>query len=128
MKILLDTQVLLWSVGEMRRLSSTALLYLTDTDVDLFFSMASLWEIAIKVNRGTLRLPKPLHALISEYLVVNAIQILPIETHHILHVEHLPLYHRDPFDRCIIAQSLVESLPVLSADAAFDKYGIQRLW
>jgi PIN domain nuclease of toxin-antitoxin system len=89
--------------------------------------MASLWEIAIKLNRGTLRLPKPLESLISEYLVVNEIQILPIKTAHILRVAVLPNHHRDPFDRLIIAQSLVESITVLSVDEKFDEYGIESM-
>jgi PIN domain nuclease of toxin-antitoxin system len=91
-------------------------------------SVACVWEIAIKVSIGRLPIPAPLDSFIPEQLRINRISLLPIELKHLFEVTRIPLHHRDPFDRMIIAQAIVEGLPVLSADPAFDKYPIQRLW
>ncbi|MGK7883465.1 MAG: type II toxin-antitoxin system VapC family toxin [Crocosphaera sp.] len=107
---------------------SKQLFNLLESDVDLFLSIASLWETAIKVNIGKLTLPKLYANFVSEQIKLNDIEILPISLEHLNVISTLPLYHKDPFDRFIIAQSLVENLTVISKDSAFDAYPITKLW
>ncbi len=90
--------------------------------------MASLWEMAIKVNIGKLTLTRPLADFLTDRLDGNGFEILPIERMHVLRVETLPLHHRDPFDRLLIAQSLMDVMPLVSADAMFDAYSVSRRW
>ncbi len=127
MKYLLDTHTFLWFVNDSDEIPEE-LFNLLESDVDLLLSIASLWEIAIKVNIGKLTLPKPYMNFISEQMKLNDIEILPISLEHLNLISTLPLYHRDPFDRLIIAQSLVENLTIISKDSAFDAYAITKLW
>jgi PIN domain nuclease of toxin-antitoxin system len=90
--------------------------------------MASLWEMAIKVSIGKLKLAQPFEKLIFEHLELNGIELLDIQVTHIMQVMQLPFHHRDPFDRLLIAQAQVERMPILSADRAFDAYAIARMW
>lgn len=89
--------------------------------------MASVWEIQIKVDIKKLALPLPLSDLIALQRRTNNIQLLPIELRHIYALSDLPMHHRDPFDRLLIAQSNVEKMPILSADGVFDLYNAQTL-
>jgi PIN domain nuclease of toxin-antitoxin system len=91
----------------------------------MLLSVASLWEIAIKVNLGKLTLDHPFEKLIPEQLSVTEIDRLPIRMEHLVTLLKLPLHHRDPFDRLIIAQALTDGLPVLSSDPEFRKYPVQ---
>ena len=127
MKFLLDTHTFLWFVNDSDEIPEQ-LFNLLESDVDLFLSIASLWEIAIKVNIGKLTLPKLYANFVSEQIKLNDIEILPISLEHLNVISTLPLYHKDPFDRLIIAQSLVENLTVISKDSAFDAYPITKLW
>ena len=90
--------------------------------------MANLWEMAIKVSLGKLILSVPFEELIPNEIKINGINILNINFKHIKAVVNLPFYHRDPFDRLLIAQSLVENISLLSQDSHFDKYKIRRIW
>jgi len=90
-------------------------------------SVASIWEIAIKTSLGKLSFKKPLEEFLPEQISLNYFQVLDISSEHALRVAALPMLHRDPFDRMIIAQAQVEQLPILSNDA-FDSYGIHRFW
>ena len=90
--------------------------------------MASAWEIAIKMNLGKLNISATFDQLIPYQLRGNNIKLLPIQIRHLSQVAALPLHHRDPFDRLMIAQSMVENLPIISRDSAFDAYGITRIW
>ena len=90
--------------------------------------MISIWELAIKISLRKLSLQKSLKDFISEDIMGNDIKILNISTPHICNLENLPFYHRDPFDRLIITQSVTESIPVLSSDKIFDLYPIRRIW
>lgn len=128
MRYLIDTHIFLWLIERPEALSATAVEVLTDKDSELLLSLASLWEIAIKVNIGKLRFEEPIEEFFIEQLRQSRIELLPIQFHHALKVRSLPLHHRDPFDRLIIAQALVESLPVISSDAAFDRYNLVRVW
>ena len=127
MKLLLDTHTFLWFIDDNPRLSARAK-GLLESDADLLLSVASLWEISIKVSIGRLTLAQPYDIFIPQQLTNNAIEILPISSAHLGVVSTLPFHHRDPFDRLIIAQAMIEQLPIVSIDAAFDAYSVKRLW
>ncbi|WP_348982568.1 type II toxin-antitoxin system VapC family toxin [Oscillatoria acuminata] len=91
-------------------------------------SKASAWEMAIKQNIGKLNFGLPFKEILVEKLNENRVEILDITLNHIEIVASLPMHHRDPFDRLIIAQGIVEQIPIISADAVFDAYPIQRIW
>lgn len=99
-----------------------------ESAAELLISSASLWEIAIKLSIGKPGLAQPYDIFIPQQLKQNGIKILPVNLAHPGLVSSLPFYHRDPFDRLIIAQAIVEQLPIVSADAAFDRYSIKRFW
>jgi len=127
MTLLLDTHTFLWFVNDSPELSQTAS-NLLESEKDLFVSVASLWEIAIKVNLKKLTLAKKYKQFIPQQLAINNIQTLNIELDHLANYVNLPLHHRDPFDRLIIAQAISENLAIVSVDNKFDFYEIQRLW
>ena len=93
-----------------------------------WLSIVSLWEIAIKLRLGKINLDDPFSTLLDDQVRRNGFGLLPIEFAHLVTVSQLPLRHRDPFDRLIIAQSITEQMPVVSIGAAFDAYGVVRLW
>ena len=120
MKFIADTHAFIWFVTDSPQLSVRAKELFESPESERLLSMASLWEIAVKANLGKLAFARPLEQFIPEQLALNYIRLLDISISHVLQVGTLSLHHRDPFDRMIIAQSLVENLPVLSADEAFD--------
>ncbi len=126
--LLLDTHALLWLITDDSRLSEVAKEAYLTLDAPVSLSLASVWEIAIKVSLGKLAVAEPLETLLPRELRENAIRLLPIEMDHCLKVARLPFHHRDPFDRLIAAQALHEGLPLLSRDPAFDAYGVERIW
>lgn len=128
MRLLLDTHAFLWFVAGDTTISSGARALIEDEANDKFVSIASLWEIAVKTSIGKLPLAKPFEQFIPEQLTRNGFQILGLTVEHAATVATLPLYHRDPFDRMLVAQSLAENLPLLSSDETLDAYRIQRLW
>lgn len=128
MQLLLDTHSFLWFVGGNDRLSRKAREAIEDTNNAAYLSMASLWEMAIKINIGKLELPKPLGVLVSEQVRDNEFAMLRSEVEHFETYTKLPLHHRDPFDRMMIAQAQVEDLSVVSKDEAFTDYNIDLLW
>ena len=128
MRFLIDTHTFLWFVTDDPKLSAHALGFIESETNEAILSMASLWEIAIKFSIGKLKLHKPFEDFIDEQIRINEFQLLDIEAPHIATVSTLPLHHRDPFDRMLIAQSVVEGLPIISADTIFDAYGVVRLW
>jgi PIN domain nuclease of toxin-antitoxin system len=128
MRLLLDTHVFLWFIMGSANLSTGARTVIEDEANESFLSVASLWEMAIKVSLGKLTLSAPLDALIPQQLGLNGIELLGIQIAHASVVSALPFHHRDPFDRLLIAQAIVEGMPVISADAAFDTYPVKRLW
>lgn len=127
MKALLDTHTFLWFIADDEKLSDYAKQLIEDEETELLMSIASVWEMAIKTSLGKLTLAQPFDKL-PTHIEQNKITILPITVEHTIRVAKLPFHHRDPFDRLIIAQALVEKLPILGIDAAFDAYGIKRLW
>jgi PIN domain nuclease of toxin-antitoxin system len=127
-RALLDTHSFLWFVGGDARLSASARQVIEDLGNEIFISTASLWEIAIKVNLGKLDLGAPYEQFIPAELQRQKIAVFPIEVSHLSEVAKLPLHHRDPFDRLIIAQALTEGMPIISVDEVLDDYGVQRIW
>jgi PIN domain nuclease of toxin-antitoxin system len=127
MRLLVDTHAFLWFIDDDPRLSQQARVLMTGRN-ELFLSIASLWEMAIKISLGRLTIPLPYSEFIRQQLSINHIEILPIEIDHLSLVADLPFHHRDPFDRMLIAQGLKEQLPILSTDAAFDAYQVARYW
>lgn len=91
-------------------------------------SVASCWEIAIKAGLKKLDLGEPASTFLPREIYANLFGLLGIELTHVTYVETLPLHHRDPFDRLLAAQAIIENLPLVSADAIFDQYGIRRIW
>ena len=128
MKYLLDTHTLLWFLAGDETLSRKARQLIDDPGNEKFLSIVSLWEIAIKTGLGKLNLDKPFDQMFPERLAFNGIQILDITVDSLIKLTTLPFHHRDPFDRLIIAQGLVEGLPIISVDTVFDAYGISREW
>ena len=128
MKLLLDTHAFLWFVQGSSRLSPRAQALIEDEANEVFLSVVSLWEIAIKVSLGKLQLLQPFETLISQQLRLNAIALLGITPHHTAGIIALPFHHRDPFDRLLIAQAQAEQMLIVGGDPAFDAYSITRLW
>lgn len=128
MNALIDTSTFLWFISGSDRLSTDARQYIANLENEIFLSVVSLWEIAIKTSLGKLELLLPFDQLIPEHLEQNDIAILPIQIPHLFKVINLDFHHRDPFDRLIIAQGLVEQMPVITNDAAFNKYPVQLIW
>ncbi|BAY33463.1 hypothetical protein NIES2107_53590 [Nostoc carneum NIES-2107] len=128
MKLLLDSHVLIWWASSSEKLSERVYSLINDTNNTLVFSIASVWEIQIKLQLGKLNLNSTLPTLIDNQQRVNNLQLLPIELIHIYALTNLPNHHRDPFDRLLIAQATVEQVPIMSIDSIFDNYPIQRLW
>ncbi len=128
MRYLLDTHTLLWFISEDKKLSDRARRLILDSSSEVFLSIASLWETAIKVNIGKLALDKPFNQLFPDELDSHGIEILAITIDSLVQLTALPPHHRDPFDRLIIAQALVENLPIISVDRNFDAYDIDREW
>jgi PIN domain nuclease of toxin-antitoxin system len=128
MQFLIDTHTFLWFVTDDSKLSKYALELIEDETNEAILSVATLWEIAIKFSIGKLTLSKPFQDFVDEQIQINEFRLLNIEPPHINIVSSLPLHHRDPFDRMIIAQAITENMAIISADPAFDAYGVSRLW
>lgn len=128
MNILLDTHAFLWFVDDSPRLSEPARLLIEAEDTQPFLSMASLWEIAIKISLGKLQLNQPYETFVPQQLALNGIGILNLSLEHTAAIATLPFHHRDPFDRLIAMQSKIEKMSLVSADPAFDAYEVQRVW
>ena len=128
MNILIDTQSIIWFSENNNQLSLTARSLMEDTNNICFVSMASFWEMSIKINLGKLTINGLSLSEFIEEVSENDFKTLDIRLNHILENERLPLFHRDPFDRLIIAQAIAENMPVISSDAAFDLYPITRIW
>lgn len=122
MNILLDTHILLWFLTDDDRLSIDQINEIENPKNNLFFSIASLWEIAIKTNLLKLEIPKPI-----DILVPKEIEILDIRISHITTYQTLPFYHRDPFDRMLISQAIHEGLFLMTDDSKFKEYPIHIL-
>jgi PIN domain nuclease of toxin-antitoxin system len=116
----------LWAITDDRRLTQQARKMLRTAN--LFLSVASLWEIITKVQIGKLPLPEPPSRYLPRHIAALGAQLLAIEAAHVLRLESLPLHHRDPFDRLLVAQSLEEKMPLLSCDPLLEPYGADIRW
>lgn len=128
MKFLLDTHIFLWWLTDAPQLPPYIRKTIGAGNADLFLSAASCWEIAIKAQLGRIDLPDKPGIFISHQMALNAVQGLPIQPNHALHVFNLPGHHRDPFDRIIIAQAQIERLPIITSDPLFAKYKVKVVW
>ncbi|HEX2204282.1 MAG TPA: type II toxin-antitoxin system VapC family toxin [Longimicrobium sp.] len=128
MRALLDTHTLLWFVAGDTRLSAYARAIMDDPENDVLVSIASLWEVVIKVGVGKLELDMPVERFVVDQVSRRQFTVLPIELSHLVTVSTLPLHHRDPFDRLLAAQALTEDVPMLGTDSTFDAYDVQTLW
>lgn len=128
MKLLLDTHTFLWFIGGSEQLSPHARTLIEDDGNACYLSVASLWEMAIKVSIGKLTVPLPFTRLVRRHVAGNNIDVLPIEPEHLDEQREMPFHHRDPFDRLIIAQAITEEMPVVGRDHAFEAYPIRLLW
>jgi PIN domain nuclease of toxin-antitoxin system len=124
----LDTHTLIWSVDSPAKLGSRAKATLTDPANDLLLSAGSLWEIAIKIGLGKLTLSMPFRQWTTQAMSDLDLTLLPLNVDYTDVLIGLTHHHRDPFDRLIIAQAMVEQIPVVSADSAFDAYQVARIW
>ncbi len=128
MRVLLDTHVLLWWLSGEEALSAAARSAIADADNETFVSAASAWEISIKYKQGRLPTAANFVADLDEAIARHGFSAVPITVHHGNRAGALPLHHKDPFDRMLIAQALAESLTLVSNERLFDNYGVGRLW
>jgi PIN domain nuclease of toxin-antitoxin system len=127
MQALIDTHSYIWYISGNDRLSKSALDIIDNEQNDIFISIASIWELSIKVKLGKLKLISDFHS-IEEDLRRFKISVLQITIQDILHNYELPYHHRDPFDRMIISQALRMTLPIIGCDESFDAYSVNRIW
>ena len=128
MKYLLDTVVWLWGLDSTERINKHGLEILNSGAEEIYFSAATAWEVSIKARLGKLKLPGPPDAVVPAFLEKQGLRPLPITHLHALKVYDLPPHHRDPFDRLIIAQAVIENMTVLTADREFAKYPVDVVW
>ncbi len=128
MKLLLDTHTFLWVDNAPDKLSPRVRSLCRDPDTQLLFNVASVWEIQIKGALGKLTSRLPLRQLLQEQIDVNGLQLLPVTLEHVLALDRLAQHHKDPLDRLLLAQSLVEGIAIASRDSAFASYGVNVLW
>lgn len=124
MNLLVDTHVFLWAISGDDRLTDPQISAFRNPENELWFSMASVWEVFLKVSTGKLQLAGEPQTFLKEQLTLNRVSLLPIRFEHAAQVMRLPWHHRDPFDRLLVAQAQWEQWPILTSDASFRKYGL----
>ena len=125
MNLLLDTHIFIWLQIELHKLSAKRLQMLEDENNRLFLSLASIWEIQLKIMLNKFKFPKPLPEIIREQQLVNDLQILSITPEHIYELENLPFHHKDPFDRLLIAQATIEDFTLVTDEPKFSDYSVK---
>lgn len=128
MRVLLDTHTLIWAVDDPGRLTPAAVVALQDPANQLMVSAATVWEVAIKTGTGKLSLSGPYRQWMTKALTDLGAALVPVDVEYADRQAGLPFHHRDPFDRLLVAQALVENVPLVSGDAQFDPYGVTRIW
>jgi PIN domain nuclease of toxin-antitoxin system len=126
--LLFDTHSFIWWADEPGKLSPSAQSVLLDEKNRLFVSDVSIWEIQIKLQLGKIKLKLPLADLVESQQSDNGVEILRVTTEHILALDQLPPHHKDPFDRLLIAQSIVEDITIVTVDQQFSAYPAKLLW
>jgi PIN domain nuclease of toxin-antitoxin system len=127
MRLLLDTHIFIWWADQPERLLPTALSALENEANELLLSVASIWEMQIKIQLGKLKLSLPLNELVKGQQETNDLTVFPVLLTHVLALDALPFHHKDPFDRLLIAQSIEEDLTLVSADSQFSNYSVKLL-
>ena len=128
MKLLIDTQCWLWWFSEPDRLTAATIAQISDESNEIWFSVASVWELGIKVGLGKLPLPEPIDRYLASRMKELGARSLEIRADHAIRAGGLPLHHRDPFDRMLIAQAQGEGMTIITADRLFDLYEVEILW
>ncbi|MCB0080263.1 MAG: type II toxin-antitoxin system VapC family toxin [Caldilineaceae bacterium] len=128
MRILLDTHAFLWWINNDPQLSAKARSHIEDVSNEIVFSTVSGWEIAIKSQIGKLTIASDLEQFIANQIAQNYFTILPIKLAHTLYIHKLPMHHRDPFDRILVAQSQLEALTILTVDPLIAQYSVATIW
>jgi len=128
MRYLLDTHTFLWMDNNPAQLSPAAALLIQDSANALWLSIASVWEMQIKVQLGKLKLPLPLPTMIERQHQTNRVDLLPIALPHIVGLSDLPAHHKDPFDRMIVSQAITEGMRVISGDSQIARYPVEVVW
>ncbi|NEP11922.1 MAG: type II toxin-antitoxin system VapC family toxin [Symploca sp. SIO2C1] len=128
MRLLLDTQCWLWWFAQPEKLSEEVIEKIADENNEVWFSVASIWEMGIKVSIGKLPLPEQIDDYVPTRMTQLGARSLEITASHALRVAVLPLHHRDPFDRMLIAQAQIEDMMLVSADSIFNQYEVSLLW
>ena len=128
MKVLVDTHAILWWLADERHLSRRARRILENSENRRLVSIASLWEIAIKMKLGSLPTEGLTLRMIADELTEQEFAILPVRLEDLLQLERLPTLHRDPFDRILVSQALEEGIPMLTKDTAIQQYSIETIW
>ena len=128
MALLLDTHAFLWWIEDDQRLSRRARNAISRPDGQCYVSAATWWEMAIKLSLGRLKIAANLDRFLAEQMGANGFHPLPLQLTHVARVVDLPFHHRDPFDRMLAAQALVEGFSLVSADTVFRRYGVRRIW
>ncbi|NQZ64637.1 type II toxin-antitoxin system VapC family toxin [Crocosphaera sp.] len=128
MKYLLDTHSLIWFFAGHPNLSNKVREIMEDDNHQKLISLVSVWEMGIKQSKGKFNLFLPLEDYINNNIKLEDFDLLPIKLNHVSLITSLPFHHNDPFDRLLIAQSIIENIPILSKDIAFDAYDVNRLW
>ena len=126
-KLLLDTHIFIWWADQPEKLSPAALSALEDETNELILSVASVWEMQLKIQLGKLKLRLPLKELVKNQQETNDLTVSPVALTHVLALGVLPFHHGDPFDRLLIAQSIEEDLTLVSADSQFVAYSVKLL-
>ena len=128
MKLLLDTCTFLWAVDNPKHLSNLANALIIDPENPVYVSSVSAWEISIKYSLGKMELAPDWPESIRREMQANTIQWLPVEMEHCVQVSQLPFHHRDPFDRMLISQAIVEDMALLSSDRQMKAYSTRCIW
>jgi len=128
MRVLLDTHALLWFLFDDARLSGRAAELIQDRESEKLLSIASLWEISIKMQLGKLDLGMPLETFFADFVRGRSLDVLPIELPDLLAYHALPLHHRDPFDRLLIAQATRQGVSIVTRDNSFSAYDVECIW
>ncbi|MBS4028446.1 MAG: type II toxin-antitoxin system VapC family toxin [Ignavibacteriales bacterium] len=128
MKYLIDSHAFLWYEFGSQQLPQRVVDIIDNEENVVFLSLASVWEIGIKVNIGKMKLIEPLNNFVRRQILEYDYRLMEISFEHIIEAVSFPLHHRDPFDRLLVAQCKIENLPVISNDTMLDKYGVERIW
>lgn len=128
MRLLLDTHAFLWWIADDERLSARARELIADGGNEVFLSAASGWEMVVKASLGRLTLDEAIEGFLPRQLEANAVQVLPVHLRHALALVELPALHRDPFDRMLVSQALVEELTLVSGDDQVARYPVKVAW